>query len=114
MYFHAPVDYNTFFGGCLSWGCRSSVVSATALGSQSVPVPLRISKSPTRLCSTGLMNCQVTCHRIPCGRIVDLGANVGYSCLWWANLCPNAEIEAFEPHPIHAELLRWHIRKNGL
>jgi len=47
-------------------------------------------------------------------RVIDLGANVGYSCLWWASLCPNAKIEAFEPHPAHADLLRWHTARNGL
>jgi len=47
-------------------------------------------------------------------RIIDLGANVGYSCLYWARRCPFAKIEAFEPHPVHADLLRWHIARNGL
>lgn len=47
-------------------------------------------------------------------RIVDVGANVGYSCLYWAALYPQARILAFEPHPRHIELLRGHLRMNGL
>jgi FkbM family methyltransferase len=45
--------------------------------------------------------------------IVDLGANVGYSCLRWCSRYPNAHIIAFEPHPVHCELLASSLRANG-
>ncbi|MGR8981775.1 MAG: FkbM family methyltransferase [Gammaproteobacteria bacterium] len=45
--------------------------------------------------------------------IVDLGANVGYSCLYWMELFPNCEIIAVEPHPIHMEHLRRNMALNG-
>ena len=40
------------------------------------------------------------------GYVVDLGANVGYSCIFLANRFPHAYIAAFEPHPAHAALAR--------
>lgn len=46
-------------------------------------------------------------------RIVDLGGNVGYSCLFWCEKYPNASVLTFEPHPAHCRLLQWHLDKNG-
>jgi FkbM family methyltransferase len=46
-------------------------------------------------------------------RIVDLGGNVGYSCLFWCEKYPNANVLTFEPHPTHCRLLEWHVDKNG-
>jgi FkbM family methyltransferase len=34
-------------------------------------------------------------------RIVDLGANVGFTCLYWLTQFPKAEVIALEPHPDH-------------
>ncbi len=45
--------------------------------------------------------------------IVDLGGNVGYSCLFWCEKYPNASVLTFEPHPTHCRLLQWHLDKNG-
>src|SRR3954449_6108193 len=47
-------------------------------------------------------------------RIVDVGANVGFSVLYWATRYPNAGIVAFEPHPAHLQQLDQHVRLNGL
>jgi FkbM family methyltransferase len=47
-------------------------------------------------------------------RVVDLGANVGYSCLFWVKYCPNCLVEAFEPHPEHVRLVREHLRMNSV
>jgi FkbM family methyltransferase len=47
-------------------------------------------------------------------RIVDVGANVGHSILYWAPHFPEARIEAFEPHPVHLDLLRRTIALNHL
>jgi len=44
--------------------------------------------------------------------VVDLGANVGYSCIFLANRFPHAFIAAFEPHPDHAALARKNFRLN--
>jgi FkbM family methyltransferase len=46
-------------------------------------------------------------------RIVDLGGNVGYSCLFWCWNYPSASVLTFEPHPVHCELLAWHLRENS-
>src|ERR1035438_10157614 len=45
-------------------------------------------------------------------KIVDLGGNIGYSCLFWCSTYPNAEVLVFEPHPVHCDLLDWHVREN--
>src|SRR5688572_3845428 len=45
-------------------------------------------------------------------RIVDLGANVGYTCVYWLANFPNAEVVAFEPHPIHVNLILTHLAIN--
>lgn len=45
-------------------------------------------------------------------RVVDLGANIGYSCLFWCWIYPQATVIAFEPHPLHCELLEWHLKRN--
>lgn len=47
-------------------------------------------------------------------RIVDIGANVGYTLVWWMTHYPEARIEAFEPHPGHLSVLKKCIRLNGL
>jgi FkbM family methyltransferase len=47
-------------------------------------------------------------------RIVDLGGNVGYSCLFWGKHYPAAEITAFEPHPLHCRILTENVKLNGL
>ncbi len=50
----------------------------------------------------------------PVRRIVDLGANIGCSCLFWLRQYPDCRIEAFEPHPVHLEMLRENLRRNRL
>src|SRR5262245_61203898 len=47
-------------------------------------------------------------------RIIDVGANVGYSVLWLAARFPAARILAFEPVPEHVNLLRRAIVANDL
>lgn len=47
-------------------------------------------------------------------RIVDLGANVGYSCLFWCTQYPESHVIAFEPHPVHLNAIDWHLTENGL
>lgn len=54
--------------------------------------------------------------RIPPERvklIVDLGANVGMSCLYWLAAYWRAEVIAFEPHPGHAAQCRVNLERNG-
>jgi FkbM family methyltransferase len=55
--------------------------------------------------------------RIPPERvklIVDLGANIGMSCLYWLAVYWRAEVIAFEPHPGHAAQCRINLARNGL
>jgi FkbM family methyltransferase len=47
-------------------------------------------------------------------RIVDVGGNVGYSCLYWAKHFPDARIETFEPHPVHCRMLTEQLKENRL
>lgn len=54
--------------------------------------------------------------RIPPERvklIVDLGANVGMSCLYWLAAYWRAEVVAFEPHPGHVTQCRSNLERNG-
>jgi FkbM family methyltransferase len=46
--------------------------------------------------------------------IVDCGANVGFSCLWFARAYPRARILAFEPHPDHVRTAQANITLNRL
>jgi FkbM family methyltransferase len=46
--------------------------------------------------------------------IVDVGANVGYTCLYWRRTFPGARVLAFEPHPAHADQIARHLALNGL
>lgn len=46
-------------------------------------------------------------------RIVDLGANIGCTLLFWLARYPKARVAAFEPHPTHAALLRHNLALNG-
>ncbi len=46
--------------------------------------------------------------------VVDVGANVGYSCLWFARACPQAQILAFEPVPAHLAQAELNLSLNGL
>ena len=45
--------------------------------------------------------------------IVDLGANVGMTVLFWLHAYPGARITAFEPHPAHVARLRATLALNG-
>jgi FkbM family methyltransferase len=45
-------------------------------------------------------------------RIVYVGGNVGYSCVYWFNTFPNAQIVVFEPHPKHVEKIYKHLKLN--
>jgi FkbM family methyltransferase len=53
-----------------------------------------------------LRACDVRC-------VVDIGANVGMSVLYWLEQFPRCRILAFEPHPRHAEQARRNIALNG-
>jgi FkbM family methyltransferase len=46
--------------------------------------------------------------------IVDIGANVGYSVIYWAHAYPSARMVAFEPHPAHISMLYRHLELNAL
>lgn len=45
--------------------------------------------------------------------VVDLGANVGFSCLWWLSNYWRAKVIAFEPHPDHAAAARENLVLNA-
>jgi len=45
-------------------------------------------------------------------RIVDLGANVGYSCLYWCHRYPQSQVTAFEPHPRHLKAIEENLALN--
>ncbi len=45
--------------------------------------------------------------------IVDLGANVGFTCLHWLRSYPAARLIAFEPHPDHAAQCRANLALNA-
>jgi FkbM family methyltransferase len=47
-------------------------------------------------------------------RVLDVGANVGYASLFFARIFPAATIEAFEPYPVHIDLIRAHLALNRL
>lgn len=46
-------------------------------------------------------------------RIVDVGANVGYTVVYWLHHYPLARIEAFEPHPGFVRYFRENVKANG-
>ncbi len=45
-------------------------------------------------------------------RIIDVGGNVGYSCIYWLNKFPNSHITVFEPHPKHLAQIYTHLKLN--
>jgi FkbM family methyltransferase len=45
--------------------------------------------------------------------IVDLGGNVGFSCLYWLEKFPNARVIVFEPHPHHGKQLQENVSLNN-
>jgi len=46
--------------------------------------------------------------------IVDVGANIGLSCIYWAHNYKDAKILAFEPHPRHVQILKRNAQLNHL
>lgn len=54
------------------------------------------------------------CELAPVRRIVDVGANIGCSIIYFAGLFPEARFEAFEPHPDNLDLLAHHLAINRL
>ena len=46
--------------------------------------------------------------------VVDTGANVGYSALWFLGEYPRCRITAFEPLPAHVAQIEKHLTGNGL
>ena len=47
-------------------------------------------------------------------KVVDLGANVGYSCIYWCKKYPECRVIALEPHPVHVEIMKDNLARNGL
>jgi FkbM family methyltransferase len=45
--------------------------------------------------------------------VVDLGANIGYSCLYWCQQYPQCRVVALEPHPVHLSLIGENLQRNG-
>jgi FkbM family methyltransferase len=50
--------------------------------------------------------------RLSVKRLVDVGANVGYSILYFLREYPQAIIDAFEPHPLHCAQIESHLGAN--
>lgn len=46
--------------------------------------------------------------------IIDIGAHIGISILYFKSLFPNSKILAFEPNPISFDILTENIQSNGL
>ena len=46
--------------------------------------------------------------------VVDVGANVGYSVIYFARLFPEAKIIAIEPNPVNLKVLTRNVELNGL
>lgn len=44
--------------------------------------------------------------------IVDVGANVGFSLIFWLYQYPEAQILAYEPDPVHLEQIQRHLKFN--
>jgi FkbM family methyltransferase len=44
--------------------------------------------------------------------IIDIGGNVGYSCLYWLSKFPNSHVVVIEPHPKHIEKIYDHLKIN--
>lgn len=44
--------------------------------------------------------------------VVDVGGNVGFSCLLWLNAFPNAHLTVFEPHPAHVAQIHANLSAN--
>jgi FkbM family methyltransferase len=47
-------------------------------------------------------------------RIVDVGANVGISVVYWAHRYPAARVDAYEPHPFHLAMIEGHLKMNRI
>lgn len=47
-------------------------------------------------------------------KVVDLGANVGYSCIYWCKRYPECSVTALEPHPVHVKVMQGNLARNGL
>ena len=45
--------------------------------------------------------------------IVDLGANVGFTYVYWLSKYPQAHVTAFEPHPKHLKQIKKHLEANS-
>jgi FkbM family methyltransferase len=76
------------------------------------PMPAHDFGIATEIFAQGVYEFPEALRDTPIRRIVDLGANVGYSCLYWLQRFPDAEIIAFEPHPVHLAQLRSHLTVN--
>ena len=46
--------------------------------------------------------------------VVDLGANVGFSCLYWLSSFPQSGLVAVEPHPTHHAQCRLNLAANDM
>jgi FkbM family methyltransferase len=46
-------------------------------------------------------------------QVVDLGGNVGLSCIFWLAKYPRCRVEVFEPHPGHVAQMKTNLDLNG-
>jgi FkbM family methyltransferase len=56
---------------------------------------------------------QVTIDPAAVRQIVDLGGNVGLSCIFWLAKYPSCRIEVFEPHPGHVAQMKRNLALSG-
>lgn len=47
-------------------------------------------------------------------RVIDMGAHIGLTTLYFAQMYPDAQIVAYEPDPANFELLLKNVKENGL
>jgi FkbM family methyltransferase len=47
-------------------------------------------------------------------RVIDLGGNLGYASLYFAQRFPDSKVIAIEPHPTHCRIFRYQLERNRL
>jgi FkbM family methyltransferase len=111
-----PYMYYSLFGrrglmlGAKARLLRKPIEVAVAISGIEHPVFLRLRTTDVALCRDILINAQYSCQlsRVP-RAIVDAGANVGLTSIFYANRYPETRIVAIEPEASNYEMLRKNV-----
>lgn len=98
---------------CPTFQADRSVELKTLVGQRVLTVPIRLTSDDWYAYIEVFHNREYEVPLTP-RNVLDIGANVGYACLYFAACFPDVQLAAVEPHPGNAKQMRHVLGRNGV